>query len=50
MDRDYYKKSAFDIARHAYKTVPLYYQLAEKKKIDIDNVSFDDLPIVDNPD
>ncbi len=47
MDRDYYKKSAFDIARHAYKTVPLYYQLAEKKKIDIDNVSFDDLPIVD---
>lgn len=47
MDREYYEKLAFDMAKHAYKTVPLYYRLAEKNKIDINNICFEQLPIVD---
>lgn len=36
-----------EIIRHAYNTVPLYVDIAEREDIDIERVKFSDLPIVD---
>lgn len=39
--------NAYDMGKHAYSTVPLYYNLAEKRQLNIENISFVELPIVD---
>lgn len=40
-------KRAFEMAVHAYKTVPFYFNLAGKQRIDIEKINFTDIPIVD---
>lgn len=42
-----YKDAAYQMAVHAYHSVPLYYRIAEERGIDITKISFEDLPIVD---
>lgn len=37
----------YEMGKHAYKTVPLYFHLAEKQQIDIEKISFSELPVVD---
>lgn len=37
----------YEMGKHAYKTVPLYFNLAEKQQIDIEKISFSELPVVD---
>lgn len=37
----------YDMGKHAYETVPLYYNLSEKLHINIREVPFDALPVVD---
>ncbi|MCM1235507.1 MAG: hypothetical protein NC489_35860 [Ruminococcus flavefaciens] len=39
--------NAYDMGKHAYSTVPLYYNLAEKRQLNIEDISFAELPIVD---
>lgn len=41
------KEQAFQIALHAYHSVPLYNRIAEENRIIIEESSFDDLPMVD---
>lgn len=36
-----------DMVKHAYSTVPIYYNLAEKQQLDIAKVPFAKLPVVD---
>lgn len=37
----------YEMGKHAYRTVPLYYNLAEKQQIEIEQSSFTELPVVD---
>ncbi len=37
----------YDMGKHAYSTVPLYYNLAEKQQLDIDKITFGEFPVVD---
>ncbi len=41
------REEILQMARHAYRTVPIYYNLAEKIGLDYEKASFEELPIVD---
>lgn len=41
------RKRAKEMAVHAYKTVPLYYHIAEKDGLDVEQRIFEELPVVD---
>lgn len=41
------KSKALEMAEYAYQTVPVYYRIAEERGIDIDQISYEDLPVID---
>ena len=44
------RKQAEKMAKYAYQKVPLYYRIAERKKIKIEDVDFERFPVVSKTD